>query len=285
MKVILALLVVLLSFSPASAQQQVTPPSNLQIIGLLGQSNPVGENDLPNGANLLGPANSYVLTQGGQWWSPAFDPSASTEAVYGGSLYPTVWEPNIRWGRGYAANLTKAWAKLNPGTNIGLVNVAKGGTRIIKHLPGTPLYSAIRSQLIRARGYGQIAGIIWIQGEADTRAQEDAQAWGDNFVTLVSALRAEFGATLPVVYVMLGDPPDPATWPYWHDVQVQQINAETRLPNLMMVRALGYLKNPLDDGTTGLHYNVNSTISMSEDLARALYILRNWGSPYASRRR
>lgn len=248
------------------------PPAGLQIIAWDGQSNAVGQAKL-GPENILGEPGEYLLTLGGKWTSPAFEPSHTTEEKYGGSLY-RIFRPGVRTGAGAAIYFLNKWRQLQKSANVGLVNVARNGTRIALHLPPTPLYMVGRAQLTEAKRYGSVVGFIWIQGEADARVQADAETWLDNFTALVKAWRADHGETVSVVVAQLGDNPNPNRYPYWDLVKEQQARAASIIPNVAVVSTSGMPREFVRAIETP-HYTDEGYRKLGETLAVALYGLRS----------
>lgn len=268
-------LTLLFQASVARAQTIITtPPKNLQIVVWSGNSNAIGPLKLAPGNNELAGAHTYTLTLGGKWTRPAFEPSHTTEAAYGGSLYPSIFPANVRTGAGAVLPFLKKWTALNPDRNVALLNVAVSGSQLTGHLPPGPAYQAAKSQITKAKGYGQVVGFIWLLGEPDTSYLDRAKAWAENFVKLVTAVRADHGANIPVVIAQLGDPVDPARFIYWQLVREQQEKTCTLITKCAVVSTAG-LKKLVAGGVEGVHYKADSYQTMGEALALALYALRH----------
>lgn len=94
---------------------------------------------------------------------------------------------------------------------LGLVPCAVGGTRIAEWARGTKLY---RDMVARAKaaavddgggGGGErnkIGALLWYQGESDTVARADAEAYKGRFERLITDLREDLGEPqLPIIQV------------------------------------------------------------------------------------
>lgn len=270
-------LLALLGF--AAAQQAVSPPAGLEIVALGGQSNMDGGRRPDITENLLArPADrSFIFTLGNRWFSPAFDPIATTDDQYGGSAYPDVWPPDPRHGRSPAIFFANKWAELTPdGPPLGLVSIAKGGTAIIEHLPSTSpstLFGAGISRLDIATRKGTLIGVLFSQGETDAKPEycHTSNLWKIRFARIVAAWRKRYGEDLPIVFAQLGDVPRtgemvPACW---RVVKDQQAEAAQEIPNVRLIRTNG-LPKQADE----VHYTPESQRIIGERMADALFSLR-----------
>jgi hypothetical protein len=92
-------------------------------------------------------------------------------------------------GPGYIFAQTVAEAF--PGSNIGLVVNARGGTSINEWMPGTQYYNETVSRTRLALKYGKLKGILWHQGESDVKEWD---SYPEKLSQLVAALRKDLGA-------------------------------------------------------------------------------------------
>lgn len=84
---------------------------------------------------------------------------------------------------------------LPPGSEIGLVPCAEGGTAIAEWQRGSRLYSQLVRRTEEAVGDdgGEIRAVIWFQGESDTLSEEAAAAYGSRMENLIEDLRSDLG--------------------------------------------------------------------------------------------
>ena len=88
---------------------------------------------------------------------------------------------------------------------IGLVPCAAAGTQMKDWARGGELYERMvkRAKAAAERG-GEIAAVLWYQGEKDTFFKEDADLYGDNVEKLILNLRQDLDSpSLPVILVSI----------------------------------------------------------------------------------
>jgi hypothetical protein len=150
-------------------------------------------------------------------------------------------------GVGPGLAFAKELANRHPDIVVGLVPCARGGTSIRawqRNLSDRSLYGAC---LVRARAAsvaGDIAGVLFFQGESDVldpRSDPTRQApfdWAARFSQLVADLRTDLGQPgLPVVFAQIG-PVDVAASPdaqvNWRALQEQQ--RSVNVPGVTMIK-------------------------------------------------
>ena len=95
----------------------------------------------------------------------------------------------------------KAMSGLYPADEIHLIKVAKGGTPIDWWLPDgngkanghTQLLANLKSALEKIGGDYEIMGMLWMQGESDSKKQADAEAYQKKLEQLIALMRKETG--------------------------------------------------------------------------------------------
>jgi hypothetical protein len=102
----------------------------------------------------------------------------------------------------------KAMSEFYPAEKIHLIKVAKGGTPINFWLPDakgkanghTQLLENLKNALEKIEGEYEIMGMLWMQGESDSKTQADAEAYQKKLEQLIALIRKETGKPeLPVV--------------------------------------------------------------------------------------
>lgn len=102
----------------------------------------------------------------------------------------------------------KAMSDLYPADEIHLIKVAKGGTPINFWLPDangkanghTQLLENLKNALGKIEGEYEIMGMLWMQGESDSKTQADAEAYQKKLEQLIAIMRKETDKPeLPVV--------------------------------------------------------------------------------------
>lgn len=158
----------------------------MRIFLLIGQSNMAGRGKVEAEDQVPHP-RVFVLSKE-LAWMPAVD--------------PLHFDKPERIGTGLGKTFGTIIAEAQPGTVIGLVPAAFGGSALDEWAPGSPHYVNAVARAKEALKQGRLAGILWHQGESD-RAPSRASTYADRFVGFISQLRAELGA--PDVPVIVGE--------------------------------------------------------------------------------
>ena len=229
----------------ACSKQDLGPQSDrpLKVIALLGQSNMSGRGALsekhegpPNGAHLWNFADGK--------WIRAEDPLDQDDP-----------------GAGVGPGLTLASdLSLALGTDIGIVQCAKGGTSIDQWTQ--TLFAQCLAQIKAATAKAELVGVFWHQGESDAYSDEAARTWPTKF----DALNAQF--KVPVVYAQLAT----ISTARQQDVRF----AHWDLVKRMQVEAKGILVQTSDLalGPDGLHLSTASAIELGHRMAEAFITKR-----------
>jgi hypothetical protein len=246
--------------TPSTAEP---PPRALYL--LMGQSNMSGRGVLAEATpGSLDPDERIQLYGNDGRWRRAVEPLDTAQ----GQIDKVSSDPD---GVGPGLAFAKAMLKRHPGRPIGLVTCAKGGSAIGEWKPSTERSTLYGSCLARAREaapFGQIAGILWYQGETDARTDALAQAWAGRFSEMIDRFRADLGLpNLPLAVVGLGDQPKSGKYagqfPAWSTVQDSQ--KRLRLGHQVYVSAAGLARNPDE-----LHLNTESQVRLGQALARVM---------------
>lgn len=167
---------------------------------------------------------------------------------------------------GYGPGIPFAKAALRPGRQVVLVMCAESGSPLALWQPGARLFDAC-VQKVRALRL-PVRGVLFFQGESDTKTDEDAAAWAARFAVFVNAFRAKVG-NVPLVFAQIVS--WPATWlpgestpERWQQVRDQQ--AAVTLPRARMIRTddLPYGDDP------GAHFSARSYTVIGRRFAAAL---------------
>jgi len=101
-----------------------------------------------------------------------------------------------------------AMTELFPAEEIYLIKASRGGTAIDRWLPDakgkkndlTGLLENLKVALEQIDGDYEIVGMLWMQGESDTRKQEDAEAYQKKLEQFIAMMRTETNKPeLPIV--------------------------------------------------------------------------------------
>jgi hypothetical protein len=156
---------------------------------LIGQSNMAGRGKVT--AQDKKPDTGILMFNKARAWVPAVDPVHFDKTIAGVGL-----------ARGFA----RAMKKHNPQITIGLIPCAVGGTPLIRWQKDGDLY---KQAIVRAKAAmkdGTLRGILWHQGEADSKDLKTAESYAQRLQGMVGAFRAKLGvAQVPFVAGTLGE--------------------------------------------------------------------------------
>ncbi|XP_030518794.2 probable carbohydrate esterase At4g34215 [Rhodamnia argentea] len=143
---------------------------------------------------------------------------------------------------------------------VGLVPCAVGGTAIREWARGGHLYeSMVRRARESVKDGGEIKALLWYQGESDTAAEHDAEAYRGNMEALIKDVRGDLGLpSLPVIQVAI------ASGDGRYMDRVRRAQLEIELPNVVCVDAKGL---PLKDDH--LHLTTHAQVRLGHMLADA----------------
>ena len=225
----------------------------LRVFVLAGQSNMYGNGavrtDLP--ADLLAPQKDVLVFQDGTW-VPLEPGKAPLQAGQ-------TFGPEVTFGRAMAQHF---------GGPIGIIKLSPGGTNLaVQWSPeaAKSLYGKLLRSVQDARKSRPIviAGMLWMQGEADAVHEEMAGAYQKNLTHLIEAARRDFGSPgLPFACGSVNPPPTPR---YAYADLVRKAQAGIDLPGYRMFDC-----DDLPKGNDHLHYNSRGQRELGERFARAL---------------
>ena len=100
---------------------------------------------------------------------------------------------------GLAGEFAKTLVANDPNINVGLIPTAVGGTSLDKWKAGDELYTNAVTRAREAMKHGQLAGILWHQGESDAKAAKVA-TYAERFSAMIAQLRTDLDAeNVPVI--------------------------------------------------------------------------------------
>jgi hypothetical protein len=170
------------------------PPAGagMQLFLLIGQSNMAGRGKVEP-QDLVAHPRVWKLTKEDQW-APAVDPLHFDR--------PNV----VGVGLGKTFGETVADAAGNQDAHVGLIPCAVGGTSINKWNKGEKLYEEAVRRAKVAMKHGEIAGILWHQGESDSPTPEKRAGHAEKLERLIADLRADLNAPdVPFILGQLGE--------------------------------------------------------------------------------
>ena len=239
---------------PRSTREAVAPPVHLFL--LAGQSNMAGRGVIT--AHRQEPIERVMALQQDGSWGPALD--------------PLHWDKGVA-GVGLARSFARAYQQNHPGVIVGFVPAACGGSPLEMWEPGA-YFAATKSYpyddaIARTRhavelSGGTLVGVLWHQGEADSRP-ERAGSYRKGLESLIARFRRDLGNTrLPFVLGQLGR----FAGKEWDESRVQVDAAHQAIaasdPNIAFADAEGLTSNP-----DMVHFDAESLDEFGRRYARA----------------
>jgi hypothetical protein len=236
---------------------------------LAGQSNMVGWAPMPQAADARTDDRVYVFGNDYRW-RPGAEPVDDAR----GQVDQVSADPLAGYGPSLAFAVTSL--RRNPEVVIGLIPCAKGASAIAewtRDLSDQTLYGSCLKRTRAAGVMGEIAGVLFLQGEADALDPEQApdarlhaEDWAERFGRLVLDLRDDLvEAELPVVFAQIGTTTALGAFSNWHLIKAQQ--ASVRMPHVAMITTEDL---PVFDG---LHFTAESYRVIGERFAAAYWDL------------
>lgn len=180
----------LLLASVAGVSAVAATPDSLDLYLLVGQSNMAGRGKVAEADRQPDP-RVLVLNKENVWVSQG-------EPIH-------FDKPGIA-GVGLGFTFAKLAADQKPGTTIGLIPCAVGGTPISRWKPGADLYEQALARARIALKNGRLKGILWHQGEAECGSEPSAHAYAQNLAAVAAGFRRDLNAPdVPFIAGELGE--------------------------------------------------------------------------------
>ncbi|MEO0540599.1 MAG: sialate O-acetylesterase [Cyanobacteria bacterium P01_A01_bin.105] len=258
--------------SPASTEViPATAQGQLRLFVLMGQSNMVGLAPLPDSQA----PTQAIYTFGNDYrWAAAQEPVDSHQA----QVDSVSLDEDAGFGPSVAfAQALQERAALPTDAAIGLIPCAKGGSSMAqwqRSMSDQSLYGSCLKRIQAAAPMGQVAGILFFQGEADAvdpalypSMEPQPSQWQGQFEQFATDLRQDLGRPdVPLVYAQIGatprdDMPDNKMFINWAMVRQQQ--AQVTLPHSARITT--------DDLETmdGVHFTAESYRTLGQRFADA----------------
>jgi len=208
----------------------------LRLFILAGQSNMSGRGDILQSAANANP-RIYVFGNDYHWRlavEPIDDPTNQIDKI----------SEDMNAGFSPALSFATTILERRPETLIGLIPCAMDSTSIHdweRNLSDSTLYGSCLKRVHAASTMGDVAGILFFQGESDALDPKknpgltfSPNQWADKFTVFISDWRSDLGLPeLPVVFAQIGTNTRPQRYPNWEVVQEQQ--RSVRLPFCKMI--------------------------------------------------
>jgi hypothetical protein len=208
----------------------------LRLFVLAGQSNMSGMGELPKSGEKIDP-RVYVFGNDYRW-------KLAKEPIDDSTNQVDLVSEDISAGFGPSVAFATTLLERRPDLVIGLIPCAKGGSSIHewrRDVNDNTLYGSCLKRIRAASVMGNIAGLLYFQGEIDAvDPKEDHQRtfsphqWADKFIVLIKNWRHDLDLPeLPVVFAQIGTNTEPQRFKNWSVVKTQQ--GKVRLPFSAMI--------------------------------------------------
>ncbi len=231
-------------YAPSSSVS-ATPPEakNFDLFLLVGQSNMAGRGEVTEADRVPDP-RILLLSKDDQWVLQGqpyhFDKTAA--------------------GTGLAFTFSQELLKHSPGVTVGLIPSAVSGTGIELWQPGRKYYEeAVRRTKIAMKS-GTLKGILWHQGEANSKTKEKAEGYEAALARVVEGFRRDLNAPdVPFIAGTLGDflVEQKGQVTLSPLINEQIVALADKLPRMGIVSTAG-----LAPGEDNLHFNAGSLRKM-----------------------
>ena len=243
-----------LSIQADDTTVELPAKKNFHLFLLAGQSNMAGRGEIEAQDKVAHPR--VLMLSADREWVPAVAP-----------IHFDKKQAGVGLGKSFAVALAEA----NPGITIGLIPAACGGSPIESWEPGgfhkqtmSPPYDDAISRTKTALRDGVLKGILWHQGESDSR-EERSRQYEKRFRTLIERFRYEFeDPTLPIVVGQLAQFPEKPWDEHRKRVDRAQKEAVQYYNQMSFVSSEGL--TPMADGT---HFDSRSLRLFGQRYAEA----------------
>lgn len=209
---------------------------------LIGQSNMAGRGIIGS-VEPIPPRGMLFMLRNGRW-QPMSEPINPDRQVFAEK------ETDFRSGISLAASFADSYASTY-GRRVGLIPCAEGGSAVSEWQPGGVLLDHAAMQAELAQRSSHIVGILWHQGESDSKTIADVRAYKERFFTMLDALTARLGLDerTPVI---LGEVCEAlrGRWPYVCEMNETLREIASVRANLGIASAAGLTLSP-----DGIHFS------------------------------
>jgi hypothetical protein len=203
---------------------------------LAGQSNMVGWAPIPEGERT--DPRIYVFGKNYRW-------RIADHPIEDASNQVDIVSENLLAGFGPGIDFALALLESQPDIVIGLIPCSKNSSGIIqwqRDLSDQSLYGSCLKRVGAASPMGEVAGILFFQGETDAADPvlypdplPHPSAWSELFIAFITDIRNDLKQPdLPVVFAQIGSNWAPEAYPNWDSIMQQQ--ASLQLQKSAMIR-------------------------------------------------
>ncbi|MCK9251703.1 MAG: sialate O-acetylesterase [Clostridiales bacterium] len=211
---------------------------------LIGQSNMAGRGIIGDVPAIDHRGLMFMLRNGR--WQPMTEPINPDRQIF------VARDSDIRSGISLGASFAEAFVS-HYHEPVGLIPCADGGTSIDQWAVGGLLYDHAVMQTRLAMRTSQLAGILWHQGESDSKSAETVQAYREKFDRIFNQLPVDLGVD-PALPLVIGEIADfSGRWPYWRQMNDVLMTIAATRENCVLVQADG-----LTGAADGIHFSAAS---------------------------
>jgi hypothetical protein len=244
-------------------------PLPLELFATGGQSNMSGSGSLSELPGFEYAGRVHNFTNAWTWQNPAVEPIDSSAGQI--DTVSLDADPGTSSNLAFADEMVRLRQR-----DIGLIPCAKGSSSITQWQPGSlsrsTLYGSMVARCLAAAARGVLKGILFYNGEEDSRTSVNANAYAANFLNFANGIRTDLGIPdLPIIVTEVGPlgSVEAPNRPYWATVQAQQRSLDG-VNGIRCVSATGMSTKP-----DGLHLSTISHCAMGLRYARAMNEMLN----------
>lgn len=176
--------------------------------------------------------------------------------------------PGVSEKRGFGPEISFAYAMGEYlGEPVGIIKHSSGGTSLAKRWDPSAeksLYQMLLNKVKDAQKSRdiEILGMLWMQGEADSKNQQDAEAYAENFKNFIYTAREDFGSP-EMIFIAGRVNPTAEKYPFVDIVRAAQENCA--VDNYSFIDCDG-----LSKVSDQVHYDPVGLVEMGKLFARAM---------------
>jgi hypothetical protein len=179
---------------------------------------------------------------------------------------PMHFKKPKNYSLGLGMSFAEELLRLKFSSSIGLIQCAFGGTPLRCWVPGAELYNNAIETFHRASKSSKLKGILWHQGESDSKDLKDAETYGPRLNKMIHQLRHDLHAeSVPFISGELGHfISNNNRFPLFNSINHQLSDLKQNVPFYDCVSARG-----LPDMGDSLHFNSKALRHFGKRYAKA----------------
>ena len=170
----------------------------MKLFLLIGQSNMAGRGEFGEVPDIRDPR--CRMLRNGRFQLMAEPIVFDRNVVHNGKLLDAGVHSGVNLAASFALRCADYWNE-----DIGLIPCADGGTSLSDWAVGGLLYDHAVMMTKLAMRSGELAGILWHQGESETGSLDRASSYAERFGVIIEQMQADLGVQVPLVLGELGE--------------------------------------------------------------------------------